>query len=552
MSILQFGLRASSFLRHWSFVIRHLGLLVPSSSLWQRFQRYFLYYRNLDFSLDISRMKFPEDFFEKMQPKVENAFAAMRELEAGAIANPTEKRMAGHYWLRNPALAPTAEIRNEIEDTLNRVKKFAEDVHAGKITAENGKRFRHVLLIGIGGSALGPQFVADALGSASAPMDIFFFDNTDADGFDRVFDRMNDLLSQTLVVVVSKSGGTKETRNGMLEAEERFKEKALRFNRHAVAVTGVGSELDKPAEKNEWVARFPMHDWVGGRTSVMSAVGLLPMALEGFDINRFLAGAAAMDERTRAPDVAQNAAMLLALMWYYAGNGKGDKDMVILPYKDRLALFAKYLQQLVMESLGKEKDLDGMIVHQGIAVYGNKGSTDQHAYVQQLRDGVLNFFVTFIEVRKDRSAERFEVEDDVTSGDYLQGFLRGTRSALYESGRESITISISEVNAFNLGALIALYERAVGFYAWLVNINAYDQPGVEAGKKAATRLLQLQKQVSEKLATDRGQTAEEIAYSIDAEPEDVFHALRHMASNNPHVKVAPSEQAAEDQFSLER
>ena len=552
MSILQFGLRASSFLRHWSFVIRHLGLLVPSSSLWQRFQRYFLYYRNLDFSLDISRMKFPEDFFEKMQPKVENAFAAMRELEAGAIANPTEKRMVGHYWLRNPALAPTAEIRNEIEDTLNRVKKFAEDVHAGKITAENGKRFRHVLLIGIGGSALGPQFVADALGSASAPMDIFFFDNTDADGFDRVFDRMNDLLSQTLVVVVSKSGGTKETRNGMLEAEERFKEKALRFNRHAVAVTGVGSELDKAAEKNEWVARFPMHDWVGGRTSVMSAVGLLPMALEGFDINRFLAGAAAMDERTRAPDVAQNAAMLLALMWYYAGNGKGDKDMVILPYKDRMALFAKYLQQLVMESLGKEKDLDGMIVHQGIAVYGNKGSTDQHAYVQQLRDGVLNFFVTFIEVRKDRSAERFEVEDDVTSGDYLQGFLRGTRSALYESGRESITISISEVNAFNLGALIALYERAVGFYAWLVNINAYDQPGVEAGKKAATRLLQLQKQVSEKLATDRGQTAEEIARSIDADPEDVFHALGHLASNDPHVKVAPGQEAAEDQFSLEQ
>ena len=181
--------------------------------------------------------------------------------------------------------------------------------------------------------------------------------------------------------------------------------------------------------------------------------------------------------------------MLLALMWYYAGNGKGEKDMVILPYKDRLALFAKYLQQLVMESLGKEKDLDGKTVHQGIAVYGNKGSTDQHAYVQQLRDGVLNFFVTFIEVRKDRRGERFEVEDGITSGDYLQGFLRGTRSALYESERESITISIPEVNAFNVGALIALYERAVGFYGSLVNINAYDQPGVEAGKKAASKTV---------------------------------------------------------------
>src|ERR1700746_1152196 len=102
---------------------------MSSSSLWQRFRQYFLYYRDLDFSLDISRMKFPEDFFEKMQPRLEKAFAAMQELETGAIANPTEKRLVGHYWLRDPARAPTAEIRKEIEDTVNRIKKFAEDVH---------------------------------------------------------------------------------------------------------------------------------------------------------------------------------------------------------------------------------------------------------------------------------------------------------------------------------------------------------------------------------------------------------------------------------------
>ena len=524
---------------------------MASSSLWQRFQRYLLCYRDLDFSLDISRMKFSEDFFEKMQPKIEKAFTAMRELEAGAIANPTENRMVGHYWLRNPLLAPTPELRAEIQDTIKRIKRFAEDVHAGKIAAENGERFKHVLLIGIGGSALGPQLVADALGSARDPMDIFFFDNTDPDGFDRVFERLDDLLPQTLVVVVSKSGGTKETRNGMLEAEARFKEKGLQFNKHAVAVTGVGSDLDQYAEKNRWLARFPMYDWIGGRTSVMSAVGLLPMALEGFDIDSFLAGAAAMDERTRTPDVAENAAMLLALMWYYAGNGKGDKDMVIIPYKDRLALFAKYLQQLVMESLGKEKDLEGKIVHQGIAVYGNKGSTDQHAYVQQLRDGVLNFFVTFIEVDKDRRNPAIEVQDGVTSGDYLHGFLRGTRSALYESGRESITISIPEVNAFDLGALIALYERAVGFYGSLINVNAYDQPGVEAGKKAATRLLQLQKQVKARMVVGQGKTAEEIARALDADPEDVFHVLRHLASNDPHIMVAAGEESSEDRFSLD-
>jgi glucose-6-phosphate isomerase len=281
----------------------------------------------------------------------------------------------------------------------------------------------------------------------------------------------------------------------------------------------------------------------------MSAVGLVPAALEGFEIDNFLAGAAAMDTKTRATEATQNAAMLLALMWFYAGNGRGEKDMVILPYKDRLMLFSKYLQQLVMESLGKEKDLEGKVVHQGIAVYGNKGSTDQHAYVQQLRDGVLNFFVTFVEVRKDRGTKRFEVEEGVTSGDYLQGFLRGTRSALYESERESITITIPEVNAFNVGALIALYERAVGFYASLVNINAYHQPGVEAGKKAATRVLELQKRVEEDLKAGSGKSAEEIAASLKADPEDVFHILRHLAANDPAIGISNDDAIGKQRFS---
>src|SRR4030095_2143049 len=115
------------------------------------------------------------------------------------------------------------------------------------------------------------------------------------------------------------------------------------------------------------------------------------------------------------------------------------------------------------------------------------------------------------------------------------------RSALYESGRESITLSIPEMNAFNIGALIALYERAVGFYASLVNINAYDQPGVEAGKKAATKLLQLQKQVREQLRVGTGKTAEEIARSIDADPEDVFHTLRHLAGHDSRIRVSPGD-----------
>jgi glucose-6-phosphate isomerase len=522
---------------------------MTSSSLWPRFQKYFLDYGELDFSIDISRMRFPDGFFEKMQPLVDRAFAAMRELEAGAIANPDEGRMVGHYWLRDSKLAPTPELRTGIDETNARIKQFAADVHSGKIAPPNGGQFKHVLLIGIGGSALGPQFIADSLGNATDPLDIYFLDNTDPDGFERAFDRIGHRLAQTLTVVISKSGGTKETRNGMVEAAAHYQKAGLDFAKHALAVTGVGSDLDKFAEKGGWLTRFPMHDWVGGRTSVMSAVGLVPAALEGFDIDSFLAGAAAMDTRTRATDAMQNAAMLLALMWFYAGNGRGEKDMVILPYKDRLMLFSKYLQQLVMESLGKEKDLDGNIVHQGIAVYGNKGSTDQHAYVQQLRDGVLNFFVSFIEVSKDSAARRFEAEEGVTSGDYLQGFLRGTRSALYESERESITITIPEVNAFNVGVLIALYERAVGFYGSIVNINAYHQPGVEAGKKAATRVLQLQKRVTEHLHAEPGRTAEEIAASLEADPEDVFHVLRHLAANNPAIQVSAGNAIGSQRYS---
>src|SRR6266404_5536762 len=167
---------------------------MASSSLWQRFQQYFLRYEDLGLCIDISRMKFPDDFFDQMRPKIDKAVASMRDLEAGGIANPDEKRMVGHYWLRKPSLAPNAELRSEIENTNARIKQFAADVHSGKIKGGKGEKFQHVLSIGIGGSALGPQFIADALGTAKDPLDIYFFDNTDPDGFDRVLDKIDNEL----------------------------------------------------------------------------------------------------------------------------------------------------------------------------------------------------------------------------------------------------------------------------------------------------------------------------------------------------------------------
>ncbi|MCE9590521.1 MAG: glucose-6-phosphate isomerase [Planctomycetes bacterium] len=507
-------------------------------TLWRRYKDQLCVCPTVGLTLDISRMEFDDQFFVRMEPAIQKAYDAMKRLEAGEVANPDENRMVGHYWLRAPHLAPTDEIIAAIEKTLGDVRKFAEDVHAGAIKPPQAAKFTELVVIGIGGSALGPQLIADALGSKRDRMAVHFLDNSDPDGFDRVFESLGARIKSTLVVVISKSGGTKETRNGMIEAEHFWRHKGLDLATQCVAVTGDGSELDKYAQSKGWLARFPMWDWVGGRTSVLSAVGILPAALQGIDVLGMLDGAAEMDKLTRKPETRGNPAARLALMWHQTTGGKGAKDMVMLPYKDRLLLLSRYLQQLVMESLGKEKDLDGNTVNQGIAVYGNKGSTDQHAYVQQLRDGVNNFFATFIVVEQDRQfiAGRppFEVEPGVTSGDYLDGFWQGTRQALFEKGRQSMTITLEKMDAHSLGAIIALFERAVGFYATLVNINAYHQPGVEAGKKAAAAVLQLQAQVVAYLkAHPEPATPEHLAdaMGLPHQVETVFYVLRHMAAN---------------------
>jgi len=376
------------------------------------------------------------------------------------------------------------------------------------------------------------MFVSDALGNPGRdPMKVDFIDNTDPDGIARTLHGPAGRLHETLCIVTSKSGSTPEPRNIMLLVDEAFRKEELDFSKRAVAVTMPGSQLDHTAAAQGWLARFPMFDWVGGRTSVLSAVGLVPAALQGLDIDGLLAGAAACDEATRKPDLRGNPAALMALMWYHATGGKGKKDMVVLPYKDRLLLFSRYLQQLVMESLGKRLNLNGERVDQGIAVYGNKGSTDQHAYVQQLRDGVNNFFVTFIRVLESGGSVA-EVEPGISAGDYLHGFLLGTRAALFENDRESMTITIPRVDARTVGGLIALFERAVGLYGSLIGINAYHQPGVEAGKKAAATILTLQGKVLTALAK-APQTAEQIAIKVgdpDA-AETVYFLLQHLAAN---------------------
>jgi len=512
---------------------------------WNRLNRYYLSLPDQEFALDISRIPFSDEFLPGLEARLQKAYDEMEQLEAGAIANPDENRQVGHYWLRNPDLAPDAATAETIRKTLARIHSFVAKIHSGEIQGAAGN-FQHLLVIGIGGSALGPQFVSAALGSGKADaLQPHFFDNTDPDGMERTLAGLEGALGKTLAVVISKSGGTPETRNGMLVAQSAWQSAGFDFSKHAVAVTGEGSLLDETATKGNWIERFPMWDWVGGRTSETGPVGLLPAALQGIDTNAILAGAASMDEATRTHDTLKNPAALLAAMWYNETGGKGEKDMVVLPYKDRLSLFSKYLQQLVMESLGKEKDLQGNVVHQGIAVYGNKGSTDQHAYVQQLRDGVANFFAVFIQVLLTGSKDSpVEVEPGITAGDYLHGFLIGTREALSEKERASITITIERVTPQAVGRLIALFERAVGLYASLVGINAYHQPGVEAGKKAAARILDLQKKLVGRLESQKGveKTAADLADELDlaGQEEWIFKVLQQLTFNRDNIKMVQS------------
>ena len=489
------------------------------------------------FTLDTSGLAADAAAHAALESRFPAVFDAMDALESGAVANPDEGRRVGHYWLRHPDLAPDAETAALVRDTVDRVEAFSRDVRDGRVRPKSADAFLRVLVVGIGGSALGPMFCGAALRDPKDPVGLFVADNTDPDGLDRLLAAVGALpggLAATLVVVISKSGGTKETRNGMLEVKAAFAAAGLDFAASAVAVTGVGSELDRVAAAESWLARFPMWDWVGGRTSVTSAVGLLPLALVGVPIRAFLDGAARMDAATRTRDPRANLAARLATAWFLASSGRGAKDMVLLPYKDRLELLGRYLQQLVMESLGKELDTSGRPVHQGLSVYGNKGSTDQHAYVQQLRDGVDNFFVLFVEVLRDRDGASIDVEPGVTSGDYLSAFLQGTRRALHDRGRETVTLTMPDAGPASVGALIALFERATGYYATLVGINAYHQPGVEAGKKAAASVLALRERLFAVLAASpgRGFTVAELCAACGSDDvETVFMTLRHAAAN---------------------
>jgi len=488
------------------------------------------------FSIDFAGMKFTEQELDALQPKFERAVREMARLEAGAIKNPDENRKVTHF---------TDRVDYPKTKLFTSVEKFAEQARTGKITGETGRKFTAVVVNGIGGSALGPELMQFVINgpywnektdtARNGYLKVYFLDNTDSAEFADLSEVMDP--ETTLHLVISKSGGTQETCNNMIAMEELYAARKLSFAKHAAAITMKDSKLDKHAREDNWLAVFEMAESIGGRTSETSIVGHVPAAVTGVNFRRFLEGACHMDEWTRTADPKKNPAMMLAAMWYIAGEGKGNRNMVIVPYSDRLILLSRYLQQLVMESLGKELDLDGHVVHQGLNVFGNKGGTDAHAFIQQLNDGRDDFFATFIEVLKD--AEKLPITDATDMGTYLHGFLEGLSAALRGKGRQYITIRVPQITEFELGMLIALYERAVAIYAEFININAFHQPGVQSYKLAAKGVLALREKLIKKfyeLGKVTG-TAAELAVKVGC-PDDAVEIgglLDKSCVNCPHI-----------------
>ena len=412
------------------------------------------------FQINFAGMNFNDPDIEKMAGRFVSVHEEMLKIERGEIKNPDENRKVTHFTDRSSYTGS--------EEYLD-VENFVEQIRSGKITGSTGKKFESAFINGIGGSALGPQLLQMAINgpfwnekneaARGGYLKIYFLDNTDTAGLADALQVVD--LETTLVVNISKSGGTQETKNNMTACMDFYREAGLDFAKHACAITMRGSELDNLARGGKWLKVFEMAESIGGRTSETSIVGHLPAALAGIKFKELLDGACHMDHLTSNPQLTHNPAYMLSSMWYLAGNGKGDKNMVIVPYSDRLILMSRYLQQLVMESLGKEKDLDGKTVHQGLNVFGNKGGTDAHA---------------------------------------LHGFLTGLSNALRGKGREVIELRLNCVNEFNVGMLIALYERAVAAYAELIHINAFHQPGVQAYKLASKGVIKLLTSLEDELA----------------------------------------------------
>lgn len=375
--------------------------------------------------------------------------------------------------------------------------------------ADAGRRFRALVVIGIGGSALGTAALRDALltpgwngldaeARRGFPR-LHLMDNPDPDSVSALLDRLDP--SSTCFNVVSKSGSTAETLAQFLVAWE-WAESALGPQRtpdHFVVTTSRGGGALRELAEECGLCVLDVPEGVGGRFSVLSPVGLFPAAAAGVDTGAILSGAAAMAERCANPVLAENPAGVLATLLYVADTEMGARVHVLMPYADRLRALALWVQQLWAESLGKAVDRDGRRIESGPTPLPALGPGDQHSVLQLLmegpRDKIVVFFGRKSPLRDVAVPGRFADRPEFAylGGHTLFGLLdaerRATAEALRRAGRPNLTVMIERVDAHAVGALLMLFQIAVVYAGELYGVNPLDQPGVELGKELTFGLL---------------------------------------------------------------
>ncbi|WP_160121528.1 glucose-6-phosphate isomerase [Rhodovarius lipocyclicus] len=484
----------------------------------KRFERFSFGADNL--LLDISKTSIDDNAMAALlnlarAAKMEEWRAAMAE---GGMVNGTERRRALHMALRAPSGATTgaggAAVAAEIQATFARMHAFTQAVHGGAIRGATGERFTHVLNIGIGGSDLGPVMATRALINPASPMVALHLGNVDGHGWRALLATMDP--KRTLVLVSSKTFTTQETManarlvKGWLaetlgEAGAASHMAALSNNLGACAEFGIPSERV-----------FPFGDYVGGRFSMWSAIGLsLALALGWDAFGRMLAGARAMDLHFLKAPLEKNLPVLLALVEVWHVNALGYSRRAVLPYDERLRRLPAHLQQLEMESLGKRVTMDGEPVGRatGPVVFGEPGTSAQHSFMQLVHQGTEPVPVDFILIArpdhpwaenhrillanglaqaegllsgKDEATVRAEMEKAGADPATIERLLP---HRIFPGDRPSTSILLPRLDPFSFGQLIALYEHKVAALGALWNINPFDQWGVELGKQLAGPLL---------------------------------------------------------------
>lgn len=416
---------------------------------------------------------------------IQPAFNSMRN---GDIVNLSENRQALHTSLRDPS--SNAPHALEVHQVLKRFLKFADAVRSGQWLGCTGKKIKTIVNIGIGGSDMGPRAVWHALKPNKSEIEVRFLAAADGVTFDRTF---GDLTADTtLIVISSKSWKTQETHYNSQSALDWYKSSGIdgkELQKHVVVVSAnpnAASSLGLPEEN-----QFPIWDWVGGRFSFWSSIGL-PVAI-GLGSKVFLElleGAHEMDEHTSKAPIERNLPALLALIAYRNITQLNVSSYCFLAYDERLRMIVDWLQQLEMESLGKNKSYRGeyLTTPTAIAVWGGHGNESQHSFYQWLREGTSK---TAIDIcwcikpgHKHENLHRVLIANAQAQTKALV-----TREPEDKNFNVVSVLTINELNAKTLGSLMALYEHKTVMLACLFGLNPFDQPGVELGKKLAREIL---------------------------------------------------------------